>query len=247
MIVDAHAHLGFDEIFDEDFTEAALLESHSRNSIDVTLVQPGTVHDLAAVQMQHDIIADLIRRYPGRFRGIANPNPHLPGNAYECEVTRCVEELRFVGIKMHPLAHAVNPLGRHGRRVFDLARALQVPVMVHTGAGIPWAAPSLLDPIAGGYPDLKIVVAHAGGSIFAGEAGLLAAGHSNVFLESSWVAGFQIRAWARGLGAGRVMFGSDHADNAETELTKFRSAGLSEEELDWALGGTAAAVFGLRR
>jgi len=42
------------------------------------------------------------------------------------------------------------------------------------------------------------------------------------------------------------MFGSDHVGNAATELTKFRSAGLSQDELDWALGGTAARVFGLQ-
>ena len=245
MIVDAHAHLGFDEVFDEDFAESPLLESQSRNGIDVTLLQPGTAHDLAGVKQQHDAIADLVRRHPGRFRGIANPNPHLPEQAYDREVTRCVQELGFVGVKMHPLAHAVNPLGRHGRHAFELARALGVPVMVHTGAGIPWAAPSLLDPIAGDWPDLKIVVAHAGASILSSEAGLLAARHANVFLEPSWVGGFQVRAWAQELGANRLMFGSDHADNAETELTKFRSAGLSAEQLQWILGDTASAVFGL--
>jgi len=247
MVIDAHAHLGYDEIFDEDFAEDALLASQSRNSIDITLVQPGTAHDLAGVEKQHDAIADLIARHPGRFRGIANPNPHLVGDCYEREARRCVEELGFVAIKVHPLAHAVNPLGRHGRRAFEVAGGLGVPVMVHTGAGIPWAAPSLLEPIARECPDLRIIVAHAGGSILAAEAGLLAARHPNVFLEPSWAGGFQVRSWVRELGACRVMFGSDHADNAETELTKFRSAGLSDEELGWVLGGTAAAVFGLQR
>jgi hypothetical protein len=42
------------------------------------------------------------------------------------------------------------------------------------------------------------------------------------------------------------MFGSDHADNAVTELTKLRSLGLSGEEIDWVLGRTAAMVFGLK-
>jgi predicted TIM-barrel fold metal-dependent hydrolase len=41
------------------------------------------------------------------------------------------------------------------------------------------------------------------------------------------------------------MFGSDHADNAAAELAKLRTAGLSEEELVWVLGGTALRVFGL--
>ena len=244
MIIDVHAHLGLDEVFDVEFTEEALLASQAENGIDLTLVQPGTVHDLAGVQEQHDDIAGLVARHPGRFRGIANPNPHLAAAQYEREVRRCVEELGFVAAKLHPLAHAVNPLGRHGRRVFALARELNVSIMVHTGAGLPWAAPSLLDPIAGEHPSLRIVVAHAGGMLSA-EAGLLAARRPNVYLEVSWMGGHHVREWVQRLGAGRVLFGSDHAENAAAELAKLRTAGLSEEDLTWVLGDTAASVFGL--
>ncbi len=246
MIIDAHAHLGLDEVFDEDFTEEALLESQARNGIDVTLVQPGTVHDLASAQEQHDDIADLAARHAGRFRGIANPSPHLPAEEYEREVRRCIDGLGFVGLKIHPLAHAVNPLGNHGRRAFALARELAIPVMVHTGAGLPWAAPSLLDPIAQEHPGLQIVVAHGGGMLSA-EAGLLAARRPNVYVEVSWLGGHHVREWVHRLGAQRVLFGSDHAGNAAAELAKFRTAGLTEEELRWVLGGTAAAVFDLGR
>jgi len=245
MIIDAHAHLGYDEIFDEDFTEAELLESQARNGIDVTLVQPAIVHDLPTVQRYHDDIAELTRRFPGRFYGIANPNPHLTGAAYETEVRRCVTGLGFVGIKLHPFAHAVNPTGRHGRRVFALADALQVPVIVHTGSGIPWSAPSLLGAIADAHPNLKVVVAHAGAMVLAGEAGQLAARHANVYLETSWTGGFLVREWVHQFGARRVIFGSDHADNAATELAKFRSIGLTEDELACSLGDAPAAIFGI--
>jgi hypothetical protein len=197
------------------------------------------------VQRYHDAIADLAGRYPGRFRGLSNPNPHLARDDYARELQRCITDLGFVGVKLHPTAHAVNPVGRDGRAAFELVNALGVPMMVHTGSGIPWAAPSLLGPLARQYPALRIVVAHAGGMILAGEAGQLAAEHPNVYLECSWVGGFLVTAWARELGAGRLMFGSDHAENAATELTKFRTAGLTDEELTWALGGTAADVFGL--
>jgi len=245
MIIDAHAHLGVDEVFDEHFREDELIASQEANGINVTLVQPGTVHNLEGVQEQHDAIAELARRYPGRFYGIANPSPHLPGGQYEREVRRCVLELGFVGIKLHPLAHAVNPVGRHGRRVFAVAAELGVPVMVHTGAGIPWAAPSLLGPVACEHPGLKIVVAHAGAMVLAAEAGNLAEEHPNVYLECSWTGGFLVRRWAERLGAHRLMFGSDHADNAAAELAKLRTCGLDSEQLRWVLGQTAAAVFGL--
>ena len=246
MIVDAHAHLGLDEVFDVDFTEPELIQSQENNGIDITLVQPATVHDLKTVRSQHDAAADLARRYPGRFFGMACPNPHLPGDEYEAEVRRCVEELGFVALKLHPFGHATNPLGKHGSRVFELANRLSLPLMVHTGAGLPWAAPSLLRPMAGRYPDLKIVAAHAGGML-AAEAALLAESCPNVDLECSWVGGHLIRNWVRRLGAQRIMFGSDHADNAPTELSKYRSIGLTADELDWVLGRTAESVFALKR
>lgn len=241
MIVDAHGHLGFDEVFDHDFTEDDLLLSQRENSIDLTLVQPSVVHDFATVRRYHDAVADLVRRHPGRFRGIADPDPHLP--EYRDEVKRCVQKLGFAGIKLHPLGHAVNPAGRHGMAVFEIAEELGVPVMVHTGAGLPWAAPQMVAPAARRFPGLPIVLAHAGGMIFAGEAGMLARERANVYLECSWTGGFHVREWVREFGAGRIMFGSDHADNAAAELAKFRAAGLSEDELDMVLGGTAEKVF----
>jgi len=244
-IVDAHAHLGLDPVFDVDFTEQSLLDSQELNGIDVTLVQPPTVHTLEEVRQCHDAVADLARRYPGRFRGIACPNPHLPGTQFEDEVRRCIEELGFVGLKLHPFGHATNPLGTHGRRVFETARKLGVPVMVHTGPGIPWTLPSLLFPIARDNPDLRIVVAHAGHNMLAAEAGLLAESCPNVYLEPSWVGGHTVLHWVRALGPHRVMFGSDHGENAAVELAKYRSLGLSDAELSLVLGGTAGAVFGL--
>jgi uncharacterized protein len=243
MIIDAHAHLGQDEVFDEDFTAEQLLTSQSDSEIALTLVQPSLVHDLETAQAYHDRIADLARAHPGRFSGIANPNPHLPGRQYEAEVRRCVEQLGFVGVKLHPMAHAVNPLGRAGRRVFALASELGLPVMVHTGVGGSWSDPTLLSAPAAEYPHLSIVVAHAGGSAFAAEAGLLAERFDNVFLECSWAAGFAVRHWAQSLGAERLMFGSDHADNAATELFKIRHLGLPPDAQADLLGDTAERVF----
>lgn len=245
MIVDAHAHLGYDEVFDVDFTAKALIEGQRQNGIDVTLVQPATCHGLKDVQRQHDAVARLAQRSPGRFRGIANPNPHLPAKQYERELRRCVEKLGFIGVKMHPMAHAVNPTGRDGLRVFALAAEMGLPVIVHTGNGIPWSAPALLEPVVSRHRRLKLVIAHAGGMILAGEAGQLAERHEKVFLECSWTGGFLVEHWAKTLGGQRLLFGSDHAENAATELTKFRTAGLSDDQLAWALGRTAARVFGL--
>lgn len=243
MIIDAHAHLGYDYVYEEEFSLEDLLENMGKNKVDISIVQPGTVLDLETVVAQHNAISALAKEMPGKIFGMANPNPHLPRDAYRKEMERCVKDLSFVGVKLNPPPHAVNPSQSAGRRVFETALDLDIPVMVHTGSGIPWSLPSALIPIAKDFPDLKIILAHAGSSMFAGEAALAAQLCPNIYLETSWLPGFTIRRFCRTLGVDRIMFGSDHGDNVATELAKFRSIGLTDEELDWCLGKTAAKVF----
>jgi len=245
MIIDAHAHLGYDYAFEEDSTLEDLLAGIEKNRIDVTIVQPGTVFDLRTVAKQHNAIAALARKMPSRIFGMANPNPHLPSSKYNKEIERCIEDLGFVGVKLHPLGHAVNPCQPAGKKVFEAARKLEIPVMVHTGTGIPWALPSTLIEVAMDYPDLDIILAHSGSAIFRNEAALAARLCPRIYLETSWMPTTAIHSFVKTLGADRIMFGSDVAKNVATELEKFRSIGLTEEELKWCLGGTAAKVFKL--
>ena len=245
-IVDVHAHLGEDQIFEYEFTREELLQGQTANGVTATIVQPASVTDLTTVRAQHDAIAALAAEFPGRFFGMANPNPRLPEADYFAEVRRCVRELSFVGLKLHTLAHATSPTSRAGRRAFEAARALGVPLMIHTGSGIPWAAPALIAPVAQEFPDVRVVIAHSGMMVLAAEALIVAQACPNVVLETSWTGGPHVRRFVRSLGADRVVFGSDHGDNVATELTKHRTIGLTDAELARVLGDTAIEVYGLK-
>lgn len=245
MIIDVHAHLGWDQVFDDDFKLEELLEKHQQFQVAKTIIQPGSCHELNTVQEQHNRIAQVCRKLPGQFYGMANPNPHLPDELYEKELRRCIEDLGFVGVKLHTSAHAVNPSSKDGRKVFELAARLNIPVMVHTGAGIPFANPSNLLPVAKQYPDVKIIIAHCGMMIMAGETPIVMEACSNVYADITWTAGFMIRRWSEIYGADRFMFGTDHADNTGTELAKVRTCGLDEESQEWVLYKTAAKVYGI--
>jgi predicted TIM-barrel fold metal-dependent hydrolase len=245
MIIDAHTHLGYDYVFRGDFTHDALLTNMNRNKIDISIVQPGTVLDLHGVIKQHNAIAKFARELDGRIIGMANPNPYLPTDEYHKELERCVKNLGFVGVKLHPLAHAVDPGKTIGEKVFKAAMNLDIPVMVHTGIGVPWALPSTILPRAMEFPELRIVLAHAGSAMFSNEALLTAKLCPNVYLETSWLPSITIQNLCQNLGAERIMFGSDHGENVSVELEKYRSIDLSDEELKWCLGRTAAHVFNI--
>ena len=244
MIIDVHAHLGLDLTFDEDFPRDELLAKIAEHAVDVQIVQPGTCHTLAQVRAQHDAIAALCAERPGRFLGMANPSPHLPPDEYRAEVRRCVAELGFVAIKLHPLAHGVRPGSRAGREAFLAAREHGVPLMVHTGAGYPFAAPIELLPLAGEFADVSVIMAHMGQVTYAVEAAAVLAACPNVYGDTSWSPGHLLAGWYRRFGP-RLMLGTDQADNTATELAKIRTCGLTATEQDEILGGTAARLFGL--
>lgn len=206
MIIDVHSHLGVDFSFDEAYPEEELLKKMEAGC-DVQIVQPGATHTLADAARQHDAIAALCGKYPGRFFGMANPSPHLPGAEYEDELARCVRELGFVAVKLHTLASAAHPALRAGRRVFGAARALGIPVMVHTGA-CGFASPIHLLGVAKEFKDVRIVMTHGGEIALAEECAAVLSACPNVYGDTSWVPGFTVRNWTRAYGH-RMMFASD--------------------------------------
>jgi predicted TIM-barrel fold metal-dependent hydrolase len=138
------------------------------------------------------------------------------------------------------------PLGSRAVKVYETARRLKVPLIVHTGAGAPLALPALMIKIAKKYPDLTIVLAHAGGFIYFDEALLAAEQCENIYLEMSWCGAPQLRAGLNSIGPGRIMFGSDGPLNVGPELAKAEALDLSDDVLEQYLGKTAIKVYNLK-
>ena len=220
------------------------LAKHRDFGIDATILQPASCHDIESVREQHDRIAELTRQYPGRYYGMANPNPHLKDVVYETEVRRCVEEPGFVGIKIHTFAHAVI------RPDAPDAKCSSLPA----SSGPSWCTrerefrsptPRISLPWRRTIRKYLSSMAHCGMMIMAGETAIAMRTSPNLYADITWTAGFQLKHWAQKFGAQRFMFGTDHADNAGTELAKVRTCGLSEEDQEWVLHKSARSVYSL--
>jgi predicted TIM-barrel fold metal-dependent hydrolase len=214
------------------------------NEVDVAMVMPQPYQGLEVVAA-HDRVARLIEREPGVIYGMANVSPYLDEDVYRREVTRCIRELDFRAIKLHPLSHTFAPNHPRAEVVFASARELRVPVLIHTGTGAPAALPSLAIPPALAYPDVTVVLAHAGFAVYTAEAIVAATVCPNIVLEPSWCTTFHVEAMVAKIGPDRVMFGSDHPSNVAVELAKFRSIELDQTQLGAVLGGTALRVFNI--
>ena len=245
-VIDTHTHLGGSWLFPEDFGEAELLGTMDKWGVDISLVMPHS-HGTPTAEAAHDQVYDLVQKHPARFFGIADLNPMLSDAAYRKEAERCIRTLGFVAIKLHPLLHPCNPLWPSVTKVFEAAQKLRVPLIVHTGTGSPFSLPSLLIPRAKEFPDVTIVLAHAGNNFYISEAIIAAQCCDNILLEPSWCGPHRVKEAVHKLGAERILFGSDVPLNVIVELTKFRNIGLTDAQVEQCLGGNAIRVYKLAR
>lgn len=244
FVIDAHCHIGTSLLSGVEITEEQLLKTMHKNGVDMAMVMPQPFQGLEVVAI-HDRIARLCEAQPGVIYGMANISCRLPEAEYIREATRCIRELGFRALKLDPSVHAVPPNHPIAEIVFATAQELGVPVIIHTGLGAPFALPALAIPPALNYPTLPIVLAHAGFGIYYPEALVAAQLCPNIILDHSWSPSFQVESMVKGIGAERVMFGSDHLSNVAPELAKLHAIELAEDDRRAILGGTAQRVFHL--
>jgi hypothetical protein len=111
---------------------------------------------------------------------------------------------------------ALNPLSPRSDFFFHAALEHRLPVIVHTGTGAPFALPSLYIMPARKFPDLPIILARAGGGIYAAEAIVAATVCPNIHIELSSLMPHQIGEVLNHVPPGRLMAGSDLPKSAET-------------------------------
>jgi len=132
-------------------------------------------------------VAELCRRSK-RFIGFASVDPLKKGAARELETA--VKDLGLRGLKLDPALQDFRPNNRKVFPVYEVAAALGIPLLIHTGMS--WAPETPLErghplpleePIRE-FPKLNFVLAHFGWP-WVWEATALALKYPNVYLDTS--------------------------------------------------------------
>jgi predicted TIM-barrel fold metal-dependent hydrolase len=138
-------------------------------------------------------------------------------------------------------------LAKDADSVYEIAAKLDIPVNIHTGEGVPFSLPSLCVPVAQRYPELRIVVAHSGAGIFAGEAVVAATLCDNLYFDTTWCGVEFVPGILKAASSKRVLYASDSTRNISVEVEKYRQFDLSDEELKDIYYQNAESVFKLQR
>ncbi|MCY4596303.1 MAG: amidohydrolase family protein [Bryobacterales bacterium] len=241
-VFDAHAHLGRARHSGRVATLQGMLRSMDAAGVDRTLLIPFPV--VEDYRREHDEIGAALRSHPDRFAGAACLDPFVPESMFREEVRRCREAHGFRALKFQPQYQGLNPLSERSDFLFETALENEMVLVCHTGAGAPFALPSLFIHPARRFPGLRIVLGHAGGGLYVLEAIVAPSVCPNIYIELSTLMPHAVLEILGHVGADRLMAGSDLPESLETEIGKILGLPIPERSKQEILWETAAALFG---
>ena len=209
--------------------------------VDRTLLIPFPV--VEDYRREHDLIGQAIRDHPDRFVGAACLDPFVPESEYRDEVRRCREVHGFRALKFQPQYQGLNPLSQRSDFLFESALDNGLVLVCHTGAGAPYALPSLFIHPARRFPDLPIVLGHAGAGVYVLEAIVAASVCPNLYVELSTLPPHAVLEVLGHVGPERLMAGSDLPESLEVEIGKILTLPVGDGVKRAILWETASRLF----
>ena len=144
-------------------------------------------HDLPARTTSNDVLADIQRRYPGRFIGVAGIDASSTFHDPLAEIERSVTQLGLKAVFIEP-GRAPGCLLNDERLypIYDKCQSLGVPIIPQTsgplgGRLVDYANPRYVEQVADDFPRLNIICGH-GCYPFVREAIVMASRRDNVWL-----------------------------------------------------------------
>jgi predicted TIM-barrel fold metal-dependent hydrolase len=241
-VFDAHAHIGADldgRTMTAHGMRERMLAAGVGRSIVFPLNDPNARDDYSG---PNDVVWAAYEEFPTFFVPFFRLNPHRD---YEREFERCVER-GFMGLKLHPLSQQFELDDERVVRLFGMAAAVDLPVLIHAGFAMQRVVEPLL-PTIEAYPELRLILGHSA-KIEVLEAVRAFENYPSILFETSVVSAKDLYVLFSSLDAGRICYGSDipYGDIPSTlhaTLAAAEAARVSEEHLPGVLSGNIRRWF----
>lgn len=189
-------------------------------------------------------VASIQTQHPDRIVAFGQVNAREPDAADH--IRRDHDAHGFRGLKLHPQLHGYHVVD-HGLLdpVYE-ACAERGIIVLFNALDDAFVHPLGIEEIARGFPAVPTIIAHMGTVWNVGEAVIVAARNDNVYLETSSAQLIDVQTAVRGVGAAKVVMGTDWpGSDFELERLKVRKAVPDEAQRALVEGGTMARLLGL--
>ncbi len=248
LVVDAHAHATSPQEVNPDVDRDGMVRGMDRLGVDVACIS-GSGSAVPDARFMNEATIQALRAYPSRFVGYTRIAPWDASQA-EAQLEHCFRAAGIRHVKVHPNMYKYPVNGEGFRPGFAFARKHGSVVLSHSEAQTDTCRPAVFDETARTYPDLQIIIGHAGnwGEAYKETVDVMKR-HPNLWLDTSgWcMTSLGVLEWVVGqIGPDRVLMGTDFvAISAAYGLGPILYARLSAEDKRKILGRNAARLFGL--
>lgn len=246
-MIDAHLHIGQDLVYDgKDTTEDMILDVLERCQLSGVVIYPGNSNISKDVEREKNKeVLELFSKYPDFIWGLCQINPNYEKEEYLQEILNYKRQ-GFLGINVNPQIHGWDPGSHHGEVVFSSAREAGMPLFIHVGIGLPLGQPIKLINLCKKYPDVSVVLVHAGKSYCGSQCDIVAEECENVYLETSMGPNMRLlKKYVETYGADRIIMGSCEISLVEHSIYCIKHCGIGEEDISWVAGKTICKVLGV--
>jgi uncharacterized protein len=251
------AHRGIEEILSSPESLLAHLDAQGVERVCcINYVSPEVMGFGVEV---NDWIAAFTQHHRDRLLPVGSVHPRLTPGVDE-EIRR-VLDLGIRMIKLHPPHQLFAPNAYRFdlpqlAKIYEECQARRVPVMFHTGTSIfpnarnVYADPMPIDDVAVDFPELRIILAHAGRPLYAETAFFLMRRHPNVYADLSGIPPKALLSYFPRLReiAGKLLWGTDWPSPGVLSIGRnvaaFRELGLGEDLEEKILQSNARSLFG---
>jgi predicted TIM-barrel fold metal-dependent hydrolase len=171
-------------VMDDDTLIAALDQAGIEKSLITGFDEWSSVHETF---IPNELVAGIAARHPDRFIPFAGIDPFTGMDGVR-ELEHLVRDRGFRGLSLRPFMTGLPADDRRYYPLYAKCVELEIPLSIHTSANWTTVAvsdlghPRHIDTLAADFPELKIVMSHAGYP-WVLEACLLAWKYPNVYLE----------------------------------------------------------------
>jgi predicted TIM-barrel fold metal-dependent hydrolase len=168
------------------FNLQSLLQALDEGRIDTAILLPLRAESYSW-RVSNEYVAQVVAGAPNRLIGFAGVSP-LADNA-RAELRQAIEGLGLRGLKLHPPMQMFDPGDPRCFAVYAQMQEYGLPILFHSGSGPTqlsdrYSNPHLVDEVAVHFPQLKIILAHAG-RFWYQETLTMMRRHPNIFVDIS--------------------------------------------------------------